>query len=143
MQERNRKLGLFETVGRPPSILAANEAAPPVANPSAASPSPVGDPPVSSDRPVASGRYRLTECCILPDHEYDISGTCAENPGAKDLSDRNLIRKGDDEPTYLISALTRPGVNIMMQMRAQLMIFGGGTLSVVCLTLLLLRFGVL
>ena len=137
MQARNRKLGLFGTVAPAQPSPPSTDVAVPVANP------PAADPPFPSDQPLASGQYRLTECCILPDHDYDISGTCAENPGAKDLSDRNLIRKGKDEPTYLISGLTRPGVNVVMQLRVQLMIFGGGILSVVCLTLLLLRFGVL
>jgi hypothetical protein len=68
---------------------------------------------------------------------------CAENPGAMDLSDRNLIRKGTNEPTYLISGLARPAVNIMMQTRSLLMIFGGGTAASFCLGLLLLRFGLL
>jgi len=80
-----------------------------------------------------TGRYRFTECCILPDHEYDITGTCGENPEAKDVNDRNLIRKGANEPTYLISGLARPDVNVMLQMRAQLMIFGGAMLAVFCL----------
>jgi len=89
--------------------------------------------------PSASGRYRLTERCILPDHEYDITGTCTENPGAKDENDRNLIRKGRNEPTYLISGLAGPDVNAMQRMRAQLMIVGGGMLAVFCMGLLLLN----
>jgi hypothetical protein len=91
--------------------------------------------------PSAAGRYRFTERCILPDHEYDVTGTCCENPAAKDANDRNLIKKGIHERTYLISGLARPQVNTMMQMRAQLMIFGGGMLAVFCLGLLLLRLG--
>ncbi len=115
---------------------------------------PVSDPPVpplaptaeeivaSIDGvPTAHGRYRFTERCILPGHEYDITGTCAENPIAKDANDRNLIRKGTNEPTFLISALAQPQVNVVLQMRAYFMIFGGGMLAVFCLAFLLLRFG--
>lgn len=91
--------------------------------------------------PTAHGRYRFTERCILPDHEYDITGTCTENPLAKDANDRNLIRKGTNEPTFLISALAQPQLNTMLQMRAYIMIFGGGMLAVFCLAFLLLRFG--
>jgi hypothetical protein len=99
-------------------------------------------PPKPLPRPSDTGpRYRLTECCILPDHEYDIIGTCGENPEAKDVNDRKLIQKGTNEPTYLISGLAGPDVNIMLQMRAQLMIFGGAMLVVFCLALLLLQFG--
>jgi hypothetical protein len=83
------------------------------------------------------------ECCILPDHEYDISGTCAENHEAKDENDRNVIRKGANEPTYVISALGRTDVNVMLQKGSQLLIFGGGMVAVFCLGLLLLRFGIL
>lgn len=93
------------------------------------------------DAPIAIGRYRFTERCILPGHEYDITGTCSENLEAKDVSDRNLIRKGLKEPTYLISGLARGDVNQMAQMRALLLIFGGGMLAVFCLALLLLRWG--
>jgi hypothetical protein len=77
----------------------------------------------------------------LPGHEYDITGTCTENPEAKDANDRNLIRKGTNEPTFLISALAQSQVNTMLQARAYLMIFGGGMLAVFCLAFLFLRFG--
>ena len=88
----------------------------------------------SIDGPLtAAGRYRFTERCILPDHEYDITGTCGENPEAKDVSDRNLIRKGANEPTFFISGLARLDVNAMLQIRAHFMNFGGGMLAVFCL----------
>ena len=91
--------------------------------------------------PGAHGRYRFTERCILPGQEYDITGTCTENPEATDGNDRHLLRKGSSEPTYLIAALARSDVNTMLRMRTQLLIFGGGMLAVFCLGLLLLRFG--
>jgi hypothetical protein len=92
--------------------------------------------------PSAAGRYRFTERCILPGHEYDVTGTCGENPAAKDANDRNLIKKGTNEPTFLISGLAQPQqVNTMLQLRAYFMIFGGGMLAVFCLGILLLRFG--
>jgi hypothetical protein len=141
MQERNKKLGLHATVAQPPSIPLSGNVEPPVAHPPDAAPQVASDSPYSSDQPEASGRYLLTECCIVPDREYDISGTCVENPEAKNESDRNLIRKGKNEPTYLISAMTAPAVNAMMGMRSTVMIYGGGMLAVFCLGLLLLRFG--
>ena len=90
--------------------------------------------------PTARGRYRLTERCILPGHEYDITGTCTINPLANG-DDRSVIRKGTNEPTFLISGLARTDVNAMQKMRSYLMIFGGGMLAVFCLGILLLRFG--
>ena len=112
-------------------------------DPPAPPPAPTAEDIVASidGVPSAAGRYRFTERCILPDHEYDVTGTCCENPAARDASDRNLIKKGIHEPTFLISGLAQPQVNTMMQMRAQLMIFGGGMLAVFCLGLLLLRLG--
>jgi hypothetical protein len=119
------------------------ETPPPLAPPAPPQQTPTAEDIVASvDGTLsAGGRYQFTECCILPDHEYDITGTCGENPEAKDVNDRNLIRKAPKEPTYLISGLAQPDVNVMLQMRAQLMIVGGGMLAVFCLGLLLLRFG--
>ena len=85
----------------------------------------------------------MIECCIQPDHDYDISGTCTENPVAKDSSDRNLIRKGKNEPTFLISDRARADVTPMAHRGGYLMIYGGGMVAVFCLGLLLLRFGIL
>ena len=95
----------------------------------------------TQDTSSAKGRYQLTERCILRDHEYDITGTCVENPDATDSSDGNMIRRGPNETTFLISGLARPDVDLMQKMRSYLMIFGGGMLAVFCLGLLLLRFG--
>lgn len=115
----------------------------PLPAPTAEDPAPTAEEIVASIHgvPTAPGRFRFTERCVLPDHEYDVTGTCCENPAPKDANDRNLIKKGMHEPTYLISGLARPQVNAMMQVRAQLMIFGGGMLAVFCLGILLLRFG--
>jgi hypothetical protein len=141
MQARNKKLGLFGTAALPQPNPPSSDLAPAVPDTPATEPSLAAAPPFSSDQPLASGRYRLMEFCILPDHDYDISGTCAQNPGAKDLDDRNLIRRGVNERTYVISGMARKDVNTMMQMRSQLMIFGGGMVAVFCLGLLLFRFG--
>ena len=89
----------------------------------------------------ASGRYRFTEYCILPDHEYDVTGACVENPEAKDEHDRNLITKGSNEPTYLISYKAQPEVESGLRKQAALMIFGGAALAVVCLGVLLAKLG--
>ena len=131
LQARVRKAGLMiET--RPP----------------APEPSPVGNSRSAEDivasiegLPTAAGRYRLTERCILPGHEYDITGTCAENPLATDANERSVIRRGTNEPTYLISGLAHAEVDTMQKIRSYLMIFGGGMLAVFCLGILLLRLG--
>jgi hypothetical protein len=91
----------------------------------------------------SSGRYRLTEYCILPDHWYDVTGTCTENPHPKDDRDRNMIVKGENEPTFLISWRSEKGIEGRLRSRALLHILGGAALSVACLALLLFRFGLL
>jgi hypothetical protein len=89
----------------------------------------------------AEGRYRFTEYCIVPDQEYDVTGTCVENPGAKDEHDRNLIKKGTNEPTFVISYRTEVAIESELRNRAVKYIFGGALVSVICLAVLFWRFG--
>lgn len=86
-------------------------------------------------------RYRLSEYCILPEHWYDVTGTCVENPTPQDEHDRNMIVKGQNEPTFLISWRSEKEVESKLRNRAALHIFGGAALSVACLTILLFRLG--
>jgi len=70
-----------------------------------------------------------------------VTGTCVENPEAKDGRDRNLITKGQNEPTFLISYRTESEVETRLRNRAALMVFGGGAGGVVCRGLLLAKLG--
>jgi len=88
----------------------------------------------------ASGRFRLTEYCIVPDHWYDVTGTCAENPVPRDEHDRNLLLKGRNEPTFLISFREAKEVEKRLARRAAAQIFGGAGVSVGCLAYILYRF---
>jgi hypothetical protein len=90
---------------------------------------------------AASGRYRFTEYCLVPDQTYEVTGTCFENPVPKDEHDRNMIVKGQSEPTFLISYRTDKQVESNLRRRAALYVFGGAGLSIVCVALLLLKFG--
>jgi hypothetical protein len=89
----------------------------------------------------SSHRYRLSEYLVLPGHWYDLTGTCAENPTPQDENDRNLIRKGTNEPTFLISWRSEKELKRTLRNRAARFIFGGGALSVACLAMLLAKFG--
>ncbi|HET7842077.1 MAG TPA: hypothetical protein VFM21_10750 [Terriglobia bacterium] len=89
----------------------------------------------------SAGRFRFTEFCVLPEHWYDVTGTCTENPSPKDESDRNMIMKGQNEPTFLISWRNEKGVEGMLRRQAFKYVFGGAGLSVVCLAVLLAKFG--
>ena len=87
------------------------------------------------------GQFRLTEYCIVPGYEYDITGTCVENPQPHDANDRNLIVKGENEPTFLISWRSEKELEGSLRSHAMLHVFGGGALCVACLAFLLVRLG--
>ncbi len=89
----------------------------------------------------AGERYRLTEHLVLPDHWYDLTGTCVENPEPQDEHDRNLITKGTNEPTFLITWRSEKEIRQTLRNRAAKYIFGGGVLAVACLGILLLKLG--
>jgi hypothetical protein len=89
----------------------------------------------------SESRYRLSEYCILAEHWYDVTGTCTENPAPQDEHDRNMIVKGQNEPTFLISWRGEKEIRSRLRNRALLHIFGGAALSVACLAVLLFRFG--
>jgi hypothetical protein len=92
---------------------------------------------------AASGRYRFTEYCLVPDGQYDISGTCVENPHPKDANDHNMIVEGTLEKEFLISSKTEKQLESSQRKRAFLMVLGGAALSVVCMAILLAKLGLL
>ena len=96
---------------------------------------------LSGLRMGSAHRYRLCEYCILPEQSYDVAGTCIENPDAQDEHDRNMIVKGQNEPTFVISWRSEKELKSRLRNRAALHIFGGAALSVACLAILLLRLG--
>jgi hypothetical protein len=93
----------------------------------------------SNDSP--SKRYAFTEYCLLPEHWYDVAGTCVQNPNAMDEHDRNLIMKGRDRPTFLITWRSEAEIKQVLRNRAAWYVFGGGILAVVSLGLLLSELG--
>jgi hypothetical protein len=94
-------------------------------------------PPVSVSASSATGRYRLRESLILPGQEYHVTGTCVENPDARDAHDRNMIVLGKNEKTFLISWKAEQEVQHGLRKRALGMVFGGAALAIVCFALLL------
>jgi hypothetical protein len=97
---------------------------------------PIHDLPTANP---ASGRYRLHEYLILPGQQYFVTGTCAENPQPKDAHDRNMIEKGRNESTFLISAQPEQQAQTSMRGGAFKMVFSGTVLTLGCLGLLLLH----
>ena len=85
--------------------------------------------------------FRMTEYCIVPGQEYKVIGTCVENPAPQDEQDRNLIVKGRNEPTYVISDQGRVRPEDALRRRALRMVLVGGTLAAAFLGILLARLG--
>jgi len=92
---------------------------------------------------TSTGNYRLTESCLLPGEWYDIMGTCVENPAPRDEDDHNIIRKGANEPTFLISSKAQKEIQLGLRKSALGMILGGAAIAIVCLALFLERVGLL
>jgi hypothetical protein len=90
-----------------------------------------------------TGLYRLTESCLLPGASYGITGTCAENPQPRDGNDHNLILKGTNEPTFLISSKMEKEVELGLRKKAAWMVLGGAALAIACLAIFLWRLGLL
>jgi len=75
-----------------------------------------------------SGHYRLTETCLVAGRACNVLGTCAENPNPADESDRNLIRKGENEKSFLITTRTEKQIERSLRWRAVVMIVIGAAL---------------
>jgi len=72
--------------------------------------------------------YRFTEYCLPAGKHTQVIGTCAENPNPANPDDRNLIKKGENEKTYLISTKTEVKLERSLKLQAFFMIFIGGLL---------------
>jgi hypothetical protein len=70
-------------------------------------------------------RYRFTEECLLTDRDCIVLGTCVENPSPKDDRDRNLITKGENEKTLLISSKTEQITEKDLRKKALVLILAG------------------
>lgn len=92
-------------------------------------------------RAGAAGKFRLREYCILQGRDYDLTGTCVENPRPKDERDRNMIEKGKNEPTFLISWRSEKKIEGALRRQAALFIFGGAALAIAFLAMLLNELG--
>jgi hypothetical protein len=86
-------------------------------------------------------RYRLTEYCIVPGKAYTVSGTCAANPRRHGEQDRDLILKGENESTFLISDQSKADLQSILGWQTGKYIFGGAALSVAAAALLLQSLG--
>jgi Ca2+/Na+ antiporter len=72
--------------------------------------------------------YRFTEYCLPAGRLTHVLGTCTENPNPADENDRNLIKKGENEKTYLISTKSEKKLENSLRLQAFVMIFLGAVL---------------
>ena len=74
--------------------------------------------------------YRITERCLLAGRNYLIMGTCAENSTATDENDRKLIKRGQNEKTFLITTKTEKQIERGLLRQAALMVVIGAAIIV-------------
>ena len=67
---------------------------------------------------VSLSTYRFTEHCLLAERDCTILGTCAENPSPKDEHDRNLLLRGQNEKTFLITSKTEQQIEKSLRWKA-------------------------
>ncbi len=66
-------------------------------------------------RKWSNDAYRLQEFLVLPGEEYQVTGTCVENPDSNGADDRNLICKDDRVRSFAISATMTQGLRTKLQ----------------------------
>jgi hypothetical protein len=72
--------------------------------------------------------YRFTEQVLPAGKPTHVIGTCVENPNPSNEDDRNLIKRGENEKTYLISTKTEEKLERSLKLQSFFMIFIGGLL---------------
>lgn len=85
--------------------------------------------------------YRFTEFCLLPGREYTVTGTCVENPNPRDNYDRNLLTKGQHDPTFLISSKSGKQLERGLRRKAFFLVLFGAAMMVGCVAIILAKLG--
>jgi E3 Ubiquitin ligase len=88
-------------------------------------------------------RFRFTEECLIADRACNILGTCAENPNPQDEKDRNLVQKGQNQPTFVISDKSEVRLEKDIFRNAVIMVLLGGAFIVVAAAIALSTLGLL
>jgi Ca2+/Na+ antiporter len=74
--------------------------------------------------------YRLTEHCLVAGRLCNVMGTCTENPAPAGEHDRNLIKRGENEKTFLITTKTEKQIEKSLRLRAFFLVLLGAALIV-------------
>lgn len=88
-----------------------------------------------------SHAYRFKEYCLRPGFTHVIVGTCEENPNPRDANDRNMIVKGKNNPTFIISQGTEKRRERGLRFMSGCAVFGGAILTLYALAYLLYALG--
>jgi hypothetical protein len=72
--------------------------------------------------------YRLTEHCLVAGRVCNVMGTCTENPAPADEHDRNLIKRGENEKTFLITTKTEKQIEKSLRLKAVFLVLLGAAL---------------
>ncbi|MGH9405730.1 MAG: GIDE domain-containing protein [Terriglobia bacterium] len=86
-----------------------------------------------------SHKFRFSEYLVQPGGQYDMLGTCAENPNPAGPDDHNLITQGQNGQLFLISSLTEKQLEQSLSWKSSLHVWGGAALSVACAATLVAR----
>ena len=92
---------------------------------------------------LGGGPYRVTEDCFLADSDCVIVGSCTENPEAQGGEDRNIIQKGENEKTFLVSTQGEVKVGRSLRLQAFGLVCLGGALIIGAFALALNAAGLL
>jgi hypothetical protein len=74
--------------------------------------------------------YRLTEHCLVAGRACNVMGTCVENPSAAGGGDRNLIKRGENEKTFLITTKSEKQIEKSLRLKAFFLVVLGAAMIV-------------
>jgi hypothetical protein len=81
-------------------------------------------------------RLRFTESCLLAEREYNILGTCLDDPDSRDADARKLIARGPQEATFLISCKVEAELEKQTMRGSYVLLALGGVVALAGLALL-------
>jgi hypothetical protein len=91
----------------------------------------VGAAQAFSNWETSKDRFRFTEECLIAERACNVLGTCAENPSPQDEKDRNVILKGQNQPTFVIADKAEVRLEKDIFRNAVIMVLLGGVFIVV------------
>jgi hypothetical protein len=72
--------------------------------------------------------YRFTEFCLPAGRSTHVLGSCTENPNPADEGDRNLLKRGENEKTFLISTKSEEKLESSLRLQFIVLVLIGAAL---------------